>query len=140
MDAILLKIIGLNLFCRFWHGSGTLRHQSFVLPYGAGHMGRQKCRPNGLINLINRLICLNMFAYLLFGFARFAKYLPLGISKWHVAPLRFAPAFRALGVCEFIWPFSRRSIWERLLSPKTAEIFVAHMTSYETTLALEQGL
>ena len=23
--------------------------------------------------------------------------------KWHVAPLRFAPAFRALGVCEHIW-------------------------------------
>ena len=22
---------------------------------------------------------------------------------WHVAPLRFAPAFRALGVCEHIW-------------------------------------
>ena len=25
------------------------------------------------------------------------------MAKWHVAPLRFAPAFRALGVCEHIW-------------------------------------
>ena len=25
------------------------------------------------------------------------------MAVWHVAPLRFAPAFRALGVCEHIW-------------------------------------
>ena len=25
------------------------------------------------------------------------------MAIWHVAPLRFAPAFRALGVCEHIW-------------------------------------
>ena len=31
---------------------------------------------------------------------------------------RFAPAFRALGVCEHIWPFSRQDIWATLLSPK----------------------
>ena len=26
------------------------------------------------------------------------------MAIWHVAPLRFAPAFRELGVCEHIWP------------------------------------
>ena len=33
------------------------------------------------------------------------------MAIWHVALLRFAPAFRALGVCEHIWPFSLRDIW-----------------------------
>ena len=47
---------------------------------------------------------------------------------------RFAPAFRALGVCEHIWPFIVRDIWATLLSPKWAEIFVAQMAGDETTL------
>ena len=33
-------------------GSGTFRHQPFGRQYGVGHMG-DKCRPNGLIKLIN---------------------------------------------------------------------------------------
>ena len=56
------------------------------------------------------------------------------MAIWHVAPLRFAPAFRALGVCEHIWPFSRRDIWATLLSPKWAESFVAQMAGDETSL------
>ena len=44
------------------------------------------------------------------------------MAIWHVAPLRFAPSFGALGVCEHIWPFSLRDIWATLLlkflSPK----------------------
>ena len=56
------------------------------------------------------------------------------MAAWHVAPLRFAPAFRALGVCEHIWPFSLRVIWATLLSPKWAEIFVAQMVGDETSL------
>ena len=52
------------------------------------------------------------------------------------APLRFAPAFRALGVCELIWPFSLRDIWATLLSPKWAELFVAQMVGDETSLPL----
>ena len=51
----------------------------------------------------------------------------------HVAR-RFAPAFRALGVCEHIWPFSLRDIWVTLLSPNWAEIFVAQMAGDETSL------
>ena len=43
------------------------------------------------------------------------------MAIWHVAPLRFAPASRALEVCEHIWPFSLRNIWATLLSPKWAE-------------------
>ena len=58
------------------------------------------------------------------------------MAIWHVAPLRFAPAFRALGVCEHIWPFSLRDIWATLLSPKWAEIFVAQMAGDETSLPL----
>ena len=56
------------------------------------------------------------------------------MAIWHVARLRFAPAFRALGVCEHIWPFSLRDIWATLLSPKWAEIFVAQMAGDETSL------
>ena len=56
------------------------------------------------------------------------------MAIWHVAPLRFAPAFRALGVCERIWPFSLRDIWATVLSPKWAEIFVAQMAGDETSL------
>ena len=48
--------------------------------------------------------------------------------------LRFTPAFRALGVCEHIWPFSLRDIWATLLSSKWAEIFVAQMAGDETSL------
>ena len=36
-------------------------------------------------------------------FAPFAKWQHWGMAIWHVAPLRFAPAFRALGVCEHSW-------------------------------------
>ena len=36
-------------------------------------------------------------------FAPFAKWQHWGMAIWHVAPLRFAPVFRALGVCEHIW-------------------------------------
>ena len=56
------------------------------------------------------------------------------MAIWHVAPLRFAPAFRALGVCEHIWPFSLRDIWAILLSPKWAEIFLAKIAGDETSL------
>ena len=56
------------------------------------------------------------------------------MAIWHVAPLRFAPAFRALGVCEHVWPFSLRDIWATLLSPKWSETFVAQMASDETSL------
>ena len=56
------------------------------------------------------------------------------MAIWHVAPLRFAPAFRTLGVCEHIWPFSLRDICATLLSPKWAEIFVAQMAGDETSL------
>ena len=52
----------------------------------------------------------------------------------HVAPLRFAPAFMALGVCEQIWPFSLRDIWATILSPKWTEIFVTQMAGDETSL------
>ena len=55
---------------------------------------------------------------------------------WHVAQLRFAPAFRALGVFEHFWPFSLRDIWATLLSPKWAEIFVSQMAGDETFLPL----
>ena len=48
--------------------------------------------------------------------------------------LRFAPAFRALGVCEHLWPFSLLDIWATLLSPKWAAIFVAGMAGGETLL------
>ena len=47
---------------------------------------------------------------------------------------RFAPAFRALDVCEHNWPFSLRDVWATLLSPKWAEIFVAQMAGDETSL------
>ena len=47
---------------------------------------------------------------------------------------RFAPAFRALGVCKHIWPFSLRGIWAILLSLKWAETFVAQMAGDETSL------
>ena len=55
------------------------------------------------------------------------------MAIWHVAPFRFAPAFRSLGVCEHIWPFSLRDIWATLLSPKWA-IIVAQMAGDETSL------
>ena len=58
---------------------------------------------------------------------------------WHVTPLRFAPALRALGVCDYIWPFSLRDVWATLLSPKWAEIFVAQMAGDETSLPLERA-
>ena len=48
----------------------------------------------------------------------------------HVAPLRFAPAFRALGVCEHI----QRDFWATLFSPKWVEIFVAQMAGDEMSL------
>ena len=51
-----------------------------------------------------------------------------------IAPLRFAPAFRELGVSEHIWPFSLRDTWATLLSPKWAELFVAQMAGDETSL------
>ena len=57
------------------------------------------------------------------------------MAKWHVAPLPFAPAFRALGLCEHIWPFSHWDIWATLLSPKWAEIFVAQMAGDEKSLS-----
>ena len=47
---------------------------------------------------------------------------------------RHAPAFRALGVCEHICPFTLRDIWATLLSPKWAENFVAQMVGDETSL------
>ena len=56
------------------------------------------------------------------------------MAIWHVAPLPFAPAFRALGVCEHIWPFSLRDIWATLLSKKRAEFFVAQMAGDDTFL------
>ena len=62
------------------------------------------------------------------------------MAIWDVAPLRFAPAFRALGVCEHIWPFSLRDIWATLLSPKGAEMFVAQMAGHETSLPLGKRL
>ena len=34
-------------------------------------------------------------------FAPFAKKQHLGMAMWHVDPFRFAPAFMALGVCEY---------------------------------------
>ena len=49
------------------------------------------------------------------------------MAIWHVAPLRFALAFKTLGVCEHICPFGLRDIWATLLSPKWAEILVAQM-------------
>ena len=76
----------------------------------------------------------SIFVVRLGRFAPFAKYQHRGMAIWHVAPLRFAPAFRALGVCEHIWPFNRRDIWATLLSPKRAENFVAHMAGDETSL------
>ena len=57
-------------------------------------------------------------------------------GPWHVAPLRFVPAFRALGVCEQIWPFSLRDICATLLSSKRAENFVAQMAGNVTSLPL----
>ena len=36
-------------------------------------------------------------------FASFVKKQQCSVCIWHVAPLRFAPAFRALGVCEHSW-------------------------------------
>ena len=53
------------------------------------------------------------------------------MAIWHVAPLRFAPANRALGVCEHICSFSLRDIWATLLSPKWAEIWVGGSRSKE---------
>ena len=52
--------------------------------------------------------------------------------------LHFAPAFRALGLCEHIWPFSLRDIWATLLSPKWAETFVAQMAGDETSLPQQE--
>ena len=37
---------------------------------------------------------------------------------------RFAPAFKALGLCEQIWLFSLQDNWATLLSPKWAEILL----------------
>ena len=50
------------------------------------------------------------------------------------SPFGTSPAFRALGECEHIWPFSLRDIWATLLSPKWAESFVAQMAGDETSL------
>ena len=58
----------------------------------------------------------------------------LRLAIWRVAPLRFAPAFRALGVCEHI----RRDIWATLLSPKWAENFVAQIAGGEMSLPFEK--
>ena len=55
------------------------------------------------------------------------------MAIWHVAPVRFAPAIRALEVCEHIWPFSLRDIWATILSLKWAEIFVAQMAGGDET-------
>ena len=52
------------------------------------------------------------------------------MAIWHVAPLRFAPAFRALGVCEHLG----QDIWATILSPKWAEIFVAQMAGDKMSL------
>ena len=94
--------------------------------------GRQKCRPNGLINWI---IYLKRLAYLIYGSVASP---PSPSSNIEASPyglsLRFAPAFRAPGVCEHIWPFSLRDIWATLLSSKWAEIFVAQMAGDETFL------
>ena len=46
----------------------------------------------------------------------------------------FAPAFRAIGVGEHIWSFSRLDIWATLLSPKWAEISVVQIAGNETSL------
>ena len=55
------------------------------------------------------------------------------MARWHVAPLRFAPAFRALRVCEHTLP----EVWATLLSPKWAEIFVARLAGDEMSLPRE---
>ena len=61
------------------------------------------------------------------------------MAIWKVAPLRFAPAFRALGVCEHTWPFSLGDIWATLLSPKWVEVFVAQMAGDEMSLTLSSS-
>ena len=76
-----------------------------------------------------------MLPYLLYGSVASLPSPGSNIEAWpYGTTLRFAPAFRALGVCEHIWPFSRRDIWATLLSPKWAEIFVAQMAGDETSL------
>ena len=53
--------------------------------------GRQKCRPNGLIKLINQLIYLKRLAYLLYGSVASLPSSSSNIKAWpYVTSLRFA--------------------------------------------------
>ena len=40
------------------------------------------------------------------------------MAIWHVAPLRFAPAFRALGVCEYSWLRYNNKFDEQIFGPQ----------------------
>ena len=78
---------------------------------------------------------LKRLAYLLYGSVASLPSPSSNIEAWpNGTSLRFAPAFRALGVCEHMWPFSLRDIWATILSSKWAEIFVAQMAGDETSL------
>ena len=81
------------------------------------------------------MIYLKRLAYLLYGSVASLLSPSSNIEAWpYGTSLRFAPAFRALEVCEHIL----RDIWATLLSPKWAEIFVAQMAGDEMSLPQRQ--
>ena len=54
-------------------------------------------------NCRDRMECSRILLYLLYGSIASLPSPNWGMAIWHVAPLRFAHTFRALGVCEHIW-------------------------------------
>ena len=90
--------------------------------------GRQKCRPNGLINY---LVYLMRLAYLLYGLVASLSSPSSNIEGF--------PDVSAKDVPAKTW---RPTFWQKiLLSPKWAEFFVAQMAGDETSLPRKlQGL
>ena len=75
--------------------------------YAQGHYAQTEITPNEInlfeANSSNFSGYLKRFKYLLYGSVASLPSPSSNIEAWpywHVAPLRFAPAFRALGVCE----------------------------------------
>ena len=109
---------------------------SFGQQYRVGHMDDKSVDP--LVDQIDQLTDIfeeiSIFVVWLGRFAPFAKSKHWGMAIWHVAPLRFAPAFRALGVCEHIWSYSLRGHLGNIIVAEMDWNFVAQMPGDETSL------
>ena len=114
---------------RLW--SNCLGLMEWVAVNRSNFSGRKDKGQTFWSNGRDRMECDRILSYLLYGSVASLPSPSSNIEAWpYGTSLRFAPAFRALGVCEHIW----RDIWATLLSPKWAEIFVAQMAGDEMSL------